>query len=1045
MHSFQITPKLQFIFKRFFYVIVVFFMSLSLHAEVGFKPEFLWPKIAQTGWYFNFPSSIAVDSSGLVYVSDTYTNRIKVFSPDGEMIRSWGSFGNKAGQFNAPYGLAVSASGNVYVVDKNNHRVQIFTSTGKLVNSWGEPGSANGQFIGPSYIALDNNGQVYVTDTGNNRVQQFSASGQYIKQWQVSSPQGIVVNQDGLVFIVEEQLNRIAVFDLNGQILKRFGSRGKSPGQFVSPQGLAIDNKGKIYVADQLNNRIQVFDAEGQFIRTWGGPDYVGKGFSRPFAVAIAPKGTVYVADTGNNRIQRYKQDGSYVSSWQSQGAIPGYFSVPAVVLSPDRLLYVTDSFNDRIQIFSLQGDFIRSWGERGSDDGEFMSISGLAFDNQGLVYVSDLENNRIRVFDNQGKFIRRWGEFGKNNGQFNLPNGISIGPDQLLYVADRDNHRIQVFSLTGKWLKSWGSFGTNSGQFNKPVATAIDKQGNIYVADALNYRIQVFDPEGKFIRQWGQQGPRNGDFGLVLGITFSPEGLVYIADATNNRIQIFRPDGEFVDTFGQAGDLLGQFAQPNSVAFGDKNTLFISEAAQNRIQRFSLNTANKPINKAIILAGGGPDTDDYTNPLWDSTEKLANKAWQSLTAMGFSKTDIRYLTAGNTEIDFDNNGVYDDLIPATRHSLQKSISELTDANAGNILLYLIDHGGPGKFQINSKEYLNAEDLEIWLKPLENQYQGKLTVIIEACNSASFFSKIAKSGRNLLASANVEQPAVISNGGLNSFSYYFWSEIRFGSKLVDAFKIARQAMSSQLVEGNPQNAQLDSNGDGLFSAKDYDSLGNFCISDCASNLVSPMSLRITDVSEGKELQGETQAEFSMQVISKESLVKAWVQIQRPDDVHKDNNEPVKDALIIELECDSLGLCQGEYDKFDVAGKYQVTFYAQDAKLQLVQSTIARTFTKGSLNTQATYQEADGKLLIADVFAIDDHYQVILQDTGHYVFELVSASKLTSTMTTTNSFANYDNSSLLLTIPEVSALGKRYRVILKNTGGYKFELVSAIPI
>ena len=72
-------------------------------------------------------------------------------------------------------GCCVDSSGNVYVADTYNHRVQKFSSSGVYQTQWGTRGSGDGQFIDPSGVAVDSSGNVYVADYGNNRVQKFAA------------------------------------------------------------------------------------------------------------------------------------------------------------------------------------------------------------------------------------------------------------------------------------------------------------------------------------------------------------------------------------------------------------------------------------------------------------------------------------------------------------------------------------------------------------------------------------------------------------------------------------------------------------------------------------------------------------------------------------------------------------------------------------------------------------------------------------------------------------------------------------------------------
>ncbi|HEX3041158.1 MAG TPA: 6-bladed beta-propeller [Solirubrobacterales bacterium] len=128
--------------------------------------------------------------SGLVYVADTYGNRIEVFTADGIFVTKWGKYGSGDGQFVYPYGIAVNAAGEVYVVDTANDRVQRFSAEGAFLGSWGRPGRAHGRFFTPTSVATDPAGYVYVADRAEPypyesraRVQKFTADGQYVTQW----------------------------------------------------------------------------------------------------------------------------------------------------------------------------------------------------------------------------------------------------------------------------------------------------------------------------------------------------------------------------------------------------------------------------------------------------------------------------------------------------------------------------------------------------------------------------------------------------------------------------------------------------------------------------------------------------------------------------------------------------------------------------------------------------------------------------------------------------------------------------------------------
>ena len=121
---------------------------------------------------FNQPLGIASDSTGHVYVANADSNRVKVFSAQGDYLRQIGKLGEGKGELNSPVSICVDSDDLVYVGESWNHRVSVFTREGEFLKSFGSYGSELGQFFSPCGIAVGN-GVVHVCDNGNRRVQLF--------------------------------------------------------------------------------------------------------------------------------------------------------------------------------------------------------------------------------------------------------------------------------------------------------------------------------------------------------------------------------------------------------------------------------------------------------------------------------------------------------------------------------------------------------------------------------------------------------------------------------------------------------------------------------------------------------------------------------------------------------------------------------------------------------------------------------------------------------------------------------------------------------
>jgi streptogramin lyase len=111
---------------------------------------------------FNPPSDILVAPTGEVFVADGHggnTNaRIVKFSKDGQFIKAWGRKGAGQGEFDTPHSLAMDSSGRLFVADRGNSRIQIFDQNGMFLAEWK-------QFGRPSGIYIDRNDVLYAADT----------------------------------------------------------------------------------------------------------------------------------------------------------------------------------------------------------------------------------------------------------------------------------------------------------------------------------------------------------------------------------------------------------------------------------------------------------------------------------------------------------------------------------------------------------------------------------------------------------------------------------------------------------------------------------------------------------------------------------------------------------------------------------------------------------------------------------------------------------------------------------------------------------------
>ena len=122
---------------------------------------------------FLFPTYVAVDGTGNLYVTDTLNSRLQVFDPDGKYVRTIGQRGSAWGMFDKPKGVALDSFGNVYVADSGWSNVQIFNPKGQVVLFFGGRGPIPGMLKNPTAIVIDRSNRIYVGDYLNHRVEVY--------------------------------------------------------------------------------------------------------------------------------------------------------------------------------------------------------------------------------------------------------------------------------------------------------------------------------------------------------------------------------------------------------------------------------------------------------------------------------------------------------------------------------------------------------------------------------------------------------------------------------------------------------------------------------------------------------------------------------------------------------------------------------------------------------------------------------------------------------------------------------------------------------
>jgi NHL repeat len=573
---------------------------------------------------FNFPTGIAADGMGNLFIADSLNNTVRMLTPDGTnwvcrtiagLAGSPGSFDgtNSSARFSYPKSITTDGTGNVFVTDAGNDSVRMLAKSG---TNW-----VSATIAGiTSIVAPDSDGNLFVA--GSSAIQKLTRAG---TNWISSTiaglagspaPQGhfvdgtnsdarfgwlsgMVVSSGGTLFVADG----VPVTDW-----VNFGIRMVTPvgtnwvtrtlvQTAAGPLGVAVDASNHLYVAASTGPVIAQVMAVGTnwvwstIAGEWGlagaadGTNAAAR-FYRPSAIAVNSAGNAYVADTGNNTIRKLAANGTnWVSSTiarlpPSSSSADGtnhaarFFAPHGVAAGSGGELYVADTGGHAIRKLERAGT---NWvartiaglaGTPGSTDGTnstalFSGPEGVATDGLGTVYVADTGNNTIRV----------------------------------LKASGGDWISSTIAGLAGTWNRQ---DGTNSDiRFSRPNAVTMDSSSNLYVAENEFQSVRKLTPVGT---NWvsstiaDQTGPVSAPY--PNGLAAASNGTLYMVDG-RSTIDGLTPTGTdwafgtLAGVRGIYGNIDGTnvdalFSSPSGIALDSGGRLYVTDARANTIRRLT-------------------------------------------------------------------------------------------------------------------------------------------------------------------------------------------------------------------------------------------------------------------------------------------------------------------------------------------------------------------------------------------------------------------------------------------------------------------------
>jgi len=589
-----------------------------------------------TSAQLSYPRGVVVDTAGNLFIADTGSNHVRKVTPGGVIFTVAGNgtqgYSGDGGpatsaQLNYPSGVAVDTAGNLFVADSYNHCVRkvttggvISTVAGNGTGGFGGDGglATSAQLNAPSDVAVSAAGNLFIADRNNNRIrkvtpggvistvagtgaQGFSADGGPAISTELNAPLGVAADTAGNLFIADYGNNRVRKVTLSGVIntvagngIRGFSGDGgpATSAQLNAPLGVAVDTAGNLFIADYGDNRVRkvtssgvISTVAGNEIRGFsgdGGPATSAR-LSYPYGVAVDTAGNLFIADTYNHCVRKVTPGGviSTVAGNGTQGysgdggpAKAAQLRIPqGVAVDTADILFIADTGNNRVRkvtpdgvISTVAGNGTHGFSGNGgpATSAQLNYPNGIAVDSAHNLFIADRNNNRIRKVTPGGVISTVAGNgtygFSGDGGpakaaQLRIPQGIAIDTARNLFIADTGNNRVRkvtpsgvISTVAGNGIRGFsGNVGAaTSAQLNAPSGVAVDAARNLFIADTGDGRVRKVTSSGAIstvagngIRGFsGDGGPAtSARLSYPYGVAVDTVGSLFIADF-NQRVR---------------------------------------------------------------------------------------------------------------------------------------------------------------------------------------------------------------------------------------------------------------------------------------------------------------------------------------------------------------------------------------------------------------------------------------------------------------------------------------------------------------------------
>jgi sugar lactone lactonase YvrE len=247
------------------------------------------------------PTDVAVDAVGNIYIADNQNDVIRKVSASGIISTYCGNGSNgymgdngpaTLAELNFPSGIAVDESGNLYIADEGNSVIRKVNTSGTIITIAGNGvngfsgnniAATSAELSVPAGVRVDVSGNIYIADFGNNVIWKvntsgiispiagngiigYSGDGGIATSCELHNPFDVSVDGVGNIYIADngnERIRKVSTSNIittiagNGITGYNGDNIPATAAKLKNPVGISTDGDGNIYIADGANNRVR--------------------------------------------------------------------------------------------------------------------------------------------------------------------------------------------------------------------------------------------------------------------------------------------------------------------------------------------------------------------------------------------------------------------------------------------------------------------------------------------------------------------------------------------------------------------------------------------------------------------------------------------------------------------------------------------------------------------------------------------------------------------------------------------------------------------